>query len=204
MNSFDINNNNNNYRKLSLIKLDNYPLTIKELEILSDRNNTLNNISNTTSINIQKGIIFQKKPITTKNISFLNEVSPIEADFSKKNLEYDIQISALKKKLSAIKEQRKKSEIQVNMAKLRIKKLLNEEKISIKELEKTKNNIQKIKNNRKKAEKKEKSKNFGKNNKIINNYIKRIIHFIILKYRFYYVSFIIIILYSFHFQNFLD
>ena len=172
MNSFDINNNNNNYRKLSLIKLDNYPLTIKELEILSDRNNTLNNISNTTSINIQKGIIFQKKPITTKNISFLNEVSPIEADFSKKNLEYDIQISALKKKLSAIKEQRKKSEIQVNMAKLRIKKLLNEEKISIKELEKTKNNIQKIKNNRKKAEKKEKSKNFGKNNKIINNYIK--------------------------------
>ena len=37
-----------------------------------------------------------------KNISFLNEVSPIEADFSKKNLEYDIQISALKKKLSAI------------------------------------------------------------------------------------------------------
>ena len=87
-------------------------------------------------------------------------------DISKANIEFDIQLASLKKKLLAVKEQKKESENKVNLIKLRIKKLLIKEKESLIELENTKKSIQKILNNRKKYEQKLKNTNNTKYSKI--------------------------------------
>ena len=82
--------------------------------------------------------------LNTENSNFNNDVF----DISKKDLECDIKISALKKKLSNLKEERKKSEYNVNIMKHKIIQLQNEEKNSIRQLEYTRNKINKIYENR--------------------------------------------------------
>ena len=171
MNSFDkyIDNHKKDYSQI-----EDFPLTLKRtLDLYSDRNNKSNFISS-SSINNQSSILFLNRSSTNKNhTKFLYNSNILDnPDLSKKNLEYDIQIAALKKKLSSLKEQRKQSEMKVNLMKLRIKQLQKEEKESIKELENTKKSIQKIKNNRKKAEKKDIYKTFSKKNKKKHNLIK--------------------------------
>ena len=69
---------------------------------------------------------------------------------SKINLEHDIYLSSLKKKLAIIKEERKKSEANVMNAKKKIIELQKEEQKSLSQLENTKKYITKIIENRKK------------------------------------------------------
>ena len=69
---------------------------------------------------------------------------------SKINLEHDIYLSSLKKKLLVIKEERKKSEANVINAKKKIIELQKEEQKSLNQLENTKKYITKIIENRKK------------------------------------------------------
>ncbi len=69
---------------------------------------------------------------------------------SKVNLEYDIYLSSLKKKLLVIKEERKKSEAMVKNEKKKIIELQKEELKSLNQLENTKKYIKKIIENRKK------------------------------------------------------
>ena len=69
---------------------------------------------------------------------------------SKINLEHDILISSLKKKLIMIKEERKKSEVNVINEKMKIIELQREEQKSLNQLENTKKYIKKIIENRKK------------------------------------------------------
>ena len=172
MNSFD---NIINYKTKNLTQIEDYPITFKKsLELHSDRNNNSNCLS-TSSLNNQSSILFLNKSTTNKNQSkFLyNRSITDNTDISKRNLEYDIQIASLKKKLASVKEQRKKSEMKVNSIKIRIKQLQNEEKASIKELENTKKSIQKIRNNRKKSQNNKKSENNTcKKNKKAHNFIK--------------------------------
>ena len=73
---------------------------------------------------------------------------------SKLNLEHDIYLSSLKKKLAIIKEERKKSEVNVINTKKKIIELQKEEQKSLNELENTKKYIKKIIENRKKYSKK--------------------------------------------------
>ena len=170
MNSFD-NYLNNHKAKFNLI--DNYPFNYKKnLDYYSERNNTSNFLS-TSAINNQSSILFQNKSTTNKHNKYLYSGDLAESpDISKKNLEYDIQLTALKKKLSTIKEQRKKAETKVNLMKLRINKLQDEEKKSIKELENIKQSIQKIKNNRKKIDANNINKTFSKKSNKTHNFIK--------------------------------
>jgi len=104
----------------------------------------------------------------TSNISLKSIIKkPSEIlDISKTNLEFDIQLASLRKKLLTIKEEKKESENKVNLMKLKIKKLLVKEKESLIELENTKQSIQKILNNRKKYEQKLKNTNNTKYSKI--------------------------------------
>ncbi len=151
MNSFD------NYiglnREGSLLHInDECPLYYKKsLEINTARTNNSNNLSTSSIIHNKSSILLPNK----------SQREPL--DISKKNLEYDIQITALKKKLAMIKEQRKNSENKIHLMKLRINQLQNEEKASIKDLENIKKSIQNIKNNRKKNEYKK-------------NYVKKVIN----------------------------
>lgn len=129
MNSFD---NYIDQEKQRLISFnEDLPQNSKRrIQLYSARNNTSNNLSKSKI----------KKPFDI-------------LDISKTNLEFDIQITSLKKKLLAIKEQRKESEKKVDLIKLKIRKLLNEEKESIRELENIKKSILKIQNNRIKNQK---------------------------------------------------
>ena len=167
MNSFDT----NDFHKHKMIQIDDYPLTFKPtLEIFSNRNSTSNYISNSS---MNQSNIFPNKSTNNKNhrnFLYSNNITEI-SDISKKNLEYDIQLAALKKKLSSVKEQRKQSEIKVNLMKLRINKLQNEEKASLRELKNITKSIQKIKINRVKAIQKDINRNFNQN-KIKNNFVK--------------------------------
>ena len=75
-------------------------------------------------LNNQSNITFPNKTTINKHYKFLYSGIPTEiSNISKKNLEYDIQLTALKKKLSTIKSQRKKAETKFNLMKLRINKL---------------------------------------------------------------------------------
>lgn len=160
--------------KKRLITSFDYPLTDKRnIQIYSARNNNLNKTSS-SSIYKHK-ILIQNKSNFNKNINYSyhgNLINDI-LDISKTNLEFDIQLTSLKKKLSVVKEQRKQSEMKVNLMKIKINKLLNEEKNSIKKLENTKRIIQKIKSNRQNRENIEnKNKNYKKTFKMKNNYSK--------------------------------
>ena len=149
-------------------------LSIKRnLELYSSRNCSLNNLS-TSAINNQSNFLPNLSTINKSDNYLYNEYPTEIYDFSKMNLEYDIQIAALKKILSSIKEERKESQNKVNFMKIRINKLLNEEKDSMKELENIKKTIQNIKTNRKKHDKNLAKKNLNyiphsKNSNIHNN-----------------------------------
>ena len=145
MNSFD------NYIDLTTSRL----ISISEdCPSNNKRNIPLNSLRNNSSNIFSKSII--KKP---------SEL----LDISKTSIEFDIQLSSLKKKLLSVKEQKKESENKVNLIKLRIKKLLIKEKESLIELENIKKTIQKILNNRKKYEQKLKKTNKTKYSKIAKN-----------------------------------
>ena len=163
-------------KKSLLSSIDDIPLSFKRsLEINSTRNNNSNNIS--TSLINNQSISFPNRSSSTNRYnknSYNGKKEIEELDITKTILEYDIQIASLKKKLSVIKDQRKQSELEVNIKKLRINKLLTEENASIKELQNIKKTIQKIKSSRKKNNNNYIKKIYIKNNKnkshtIINN-----------------------------------
>ena len=146
----------NRDKLISQLENDYSLINKRNLELFSSRNNSLNNLSSSGIYN-QSNFLPNLSTIN-KNDNYLYNEEPTEIyDFTKLNLEYDIQISALKKKLSNTKEERKETQKKVNLMKIRINKLLNEEKESMKELENIKNSIQKIKINREKRD-----KNFAK------------------------------------------
>ena len=141
-------------RNKLITQLENdYSFNIKRnLELYSSRNYSLNNLSSSGIYN-QSNFLPNLSTINKTDNYLYNEDPTDIYDFSKISLEYDIQISALKKKLSNIKEERKESQKKVNLMKIRINKLLNEEKESMKELEDIKKSITKIKANREKHNK---------------------------------------------------
>ena len=156
----------NRDKLISQLENDYSLINKRNLELFSSRNNSLNNLSSSGIYN-QSNFLPNLSTIN-KNDNYLYNEEPTEIyDFTKLNLEYDIQISALKKKLSNTKEERKETQKKVNLMKIRINKLLNEEKESMKELENIKNSIQKIKINREKRD-----KNFAKKNRIIFHIVK--------------------------------
>ena len=145
----------------------------------------INILLTSSIIQTQSGLILNNSNGNINNKSFnsyLYQQSPTipsdnyfkELNSSKESLEYDIKITALKQKLQMLKEENKITKNNINIIKLRINKLLNEEKISYRELENTKKRILKIKENRaKKYYKKNLSKkNFNLNlNSIKYNYL---------------------------------
>ena len=142
----------NRDKLISQLENDYSLINKRNLELFSSRNNSLNNLSSSGIYN-QSNFLPNLSTIN-KNDNYLYNEEPTEIyDFTKLNLEYDIQISALKKKLSNTKEERKETQKKVNLMKIRINKLLNEEKESMKELENIKKSIQKIKTNREKRHK---------------------------------------------------
>ena len=168
----------NRDKLISQLENDYSLINKRNLELYSSRNNSLNNLSSSGIYN-QSNFLPNLSTIN-KNDNYLYNEEPTEIyDFTKLNLEYDIQISALKKKLSNTKEERKETQKKVNLMKIRINKLLNEEKESMKELENIKNSIQKIKINREKRDKNfAKKKSYyiphSKNSTIIHKNISRI------------------------------
>ena len=166
MNSFD---NYIDYQK-QLGHIDEFSIRYKKsLDNFPDKFNTSNCLSN-SYLNNENSFLLPNSTTNKKRPKFLYSGNQTEiVDISKKNLEYDIQITALKKKLITIKEQRKQSEMKLNLMRLRLNKLQNEEKASIRDLLNIKNSIQKIKNNR---EKSEKQKIFTKQNKKFHNLFK--------------------------------
>jgi hypothetical protein len=168
----------NRDKLISQLENDYSLINKRNLELFSSRNNSLNNLSSSGIYN-QSNFLPNLSTIN-KNDNYLYNEEPTEIyDFTKLNLEYDIQISALKKKLSNTKEERKETQKKVNLMKIRINKLLNEEKESMKELENIKNSIQKIKINREKRDKNfAKKKSYyiphSKNSTIIHKNISRI------------------------------
>ena len=99
--------------------------------------------------------------LNTENFNFINDVY----DISKKNLECDIKIASLKKKLAKVKEERKKSEYNVNIMKHKIIQLQNEEKNSIRRLEYTRKRINKIYDNRKRILNRNTNNNYSSSQK---------------------------------------
>ena len=167
MNSFD---NYIDYQK-QMAHIDELPIKYKKsLDNFPDRFNTSNFLSNSYTNNESSFLLPNSTTNKKKRPKFLYSGNQTEiVDISKKNLEYDIQITALKKKLITIKEQRKQSEMKLNLMRLRLNKLQNEEKASIRDLLNIKQSIQKIKTNR---EKNEKQKTFNKQNRKTHNMIK--------------------------------
>ena len=166
-----------------LNSLDDNPLSGKR--IFSSREKKPNNLLTSSIIQNQSGLILNNSNGNINNKSFnsyLYQQSPTipsdnyfkELNSSKESLEYDIKITTLKQKLQMLKDENKITKNNINIIKLRINKLLNEEKISYRELENTKKRILKIKENRaKKYYKKNLSKkNFNLNlNSIKYNYL---------------------------------
>ena len=96
-------------------------------------------------IHINTPLIMNQKD----NYNTINEYSEEDFLLSKMNLECDIHISSLKKKLTAMKQNRKQVELKVISLRKKINELQDKEKKSIKQLEYTKNYINKIKKNSK-------------------------------------------------------
>jgi hypothetical protein len=126
--------------------------------LFSSRDKYINNILSSSLMQNQSNIILNNSNgnINSKfNNSYIyqnNQTSPrknLTISLSKKNLEYEIKISALKEKLKMLKEDNKNTQNNINLAKLRINKLQSEEKASFRELEKTQKRILNIKTNRK-------------------------------------------------------
>ena len=104
-------------------------------------------------IHLNTPIIINKKD----NYNTINEYSEEDFLLSKMNLECDINISSLKKKLNEMRQNRKKVELKVINLRKKINELQNKEKKSLKQLEYTKNYINKIK----KKSKNNLNKNYG-------------------------------------------
>lgn len=116
---------------------------------------TNTNIHNpkTTNLKINTPIITNQRD----NYYTINEYSEEDAYLSKINLEYDIHISSLKKKLSMLKNNRKKAELNIMNLKKNINELHDKEIKSSKQLEYTKKYINKIM----KSSKNNLNKNYG-------------------------------------------
>ena len=111
--------------------------------IKNQSNSILNNSNGNINNKFQNSYIYQNSPTSPREYSTIST--------TKKSLEYDIKIAELKEKLKILKEENKNNENNINLSKLRINKLQNEEKASLRELENTQKRILKIKNNRKNA-----------------------------------------------------
>ena len=145
----------------------------RSLEFFSAREN-LSNILSTSKIHnrsIQSNILLNDSnwninSNNKKDYSYITETNNKSLNqnpnfsFAKKNIEYDIKINALKTKLLAIKEINKNTQNNIQMIKIKIKKLQNEEKVSFRELEKTKKMLLKMRI--------KKEKNYPKVNSIKN------------------------------------
>lgn len=101
---------------------------------------TNTNIYNKKLSNLQLNIPTNQKD----NYNTINDYSEEELYLSKLNLAYDIHISSLKKKLSMLKKDRKKIELNVINYKKKINELQDKEKKSSKQLEYTKKYISRI------------------------------------------------------------
>ena len=136
--------------KITLSNLEN-SLSKKGLELSNGNLYTTNyssvftnsNYNNTKYSNME---YFPTPLSPTINIAY-NTVDGYSRDIfnlSKINIEYDLYLSSLKKKLTLIKEERKQSEINTTNIKRRIFELQREEQKSLKQLENTRNYIKKI------------------------------------------------------------
>ena len=111
-----------------------------------------------------------------ENYNTINEHSEEELYLSKRNLEYDLHITNLKKQLEKLKNDRKKAEINVIHLKKKILELQNKEIASSRQLEYTKKYIKKImKNSKNKINKNygiiiTKINNIYQNNKNLGNF----------------------------------
>ena len=122
-----------------------------------------------TNLNSKKPNIIINTPLLINqntNFNTINEYSEKEYYFSKINLEYDLHISSLKKKLADAKKNRKNIELNVINLKKKIKELQEDEKKSLKQLEYTKKYISNIKKNSIKNLKKNKGLIIARMNKI--------------------------------------
>ena len=164
--------------------------------LFSAREKNMNSILSNSILQNQSSIILNN---SNGNINYksnnldINQNTPIfpnddlNISITKTNLEYDMKITSLKQKLQILKEQNKNNKNNINLIKLRINKLQNEEKASIRELEKTKRRLLNIKANRennfykKNFSKKKinlnlssiKNTKYESNKKILNNSIKK-------------------------------
>ena len=114
--------------------------------LFSSRDKNINNILSSSIIQNQSNIILNNSNGSINNkfqnsyIYQNNQTSPKEystISISKQSLEYDIKIAELKEKLKMLKEENRLNQNNINLAKLRINKLQNEEKVSLRELENT-------------------------------------------------------------------
>jgi hypothetical protein len=96
------------------------------------------------------GVPTGTSPAKSLYFNTIDDYSSIASNLSRVNIEHDILLSSLKKKLAMIKEERKKSEICVTNKRKKIYELQKEEQKSLKQLENTKKYIKKIIDNRKK------------------------------------------------------
>ena len=158
-------NSNNHKDKILEINLDNFSHqrnSDSSIDFLQYSNYSMN-----TNIYSKKipNILINNQILNTKNEDCNTINSFLEDDlyFSKKNLEYDLHISALKKKLTVLKKNRKGVELNITNLKKKIKELEIKEKRSLKQIEYTKNYINRIMQNSKK------NKNFGTIITKINN-----------------------------------
>ena len=87
------------YRRKKIIKLEDYSLRFKKSFDIVPDNNNISNCLSTSSLNNKSNILFNNNVSTNKMHSrILNSGNLLEIpELSKKNLEYDIQIVALKK-----------------------------------------------------------------------------------------------------------
>ena len=165
------------------------PLSSKRsFGIFSSRENYQNNLFSKSKIPPQNSFILNNSNgnINNKSLnSYMYQNSPIIKDINcnsyndyitlDTNLDYDIRIKQLRQKLRMIKEQNNMTKNNIKSIKIRINKLLSEEKASSRELENTKNRLLKIKTNRKKYFYKKINKNLinlnlsSINNKTMNN-----------------------------------
>ncbi len=165
--------NKHNYRKndkISLTNIDN--ISSKRYGELSLGNlytcdystiATNSNIYNNKTPNLDR--IYTPISPTKNTYNTIEENSGDIFYLSKINLEHDIYLSSLKKKLAIIKEERRKSEANVINEKKKIIELQKEEQKSLNQLENTKKYITKIIENRKKYS----NKNFDIKITKINN-----------------------------------
>ena len=93
-----------------------------------------------TPLSPQKTMVYNTIEDSSKEMFYLSKI----------NLEHDLYLTSLKKKLSIIKEERKQSELNVTNLKRRIFELQKEEQKSLRQLENTKKYIKRIIDNRKK------------------------------------------------------